>query len=446
MNEIIDRVPPHNLEAEKAVLGSMLLDQSAVNIATDILKENSFYISAHRIIFRVIADLYNEGRPIDVLIVMDDLERLKILEQMGGKDFLTDLLNSVATSAHVEYYAKIVNEKFILRSLITSATEIITDCYNSDKSATNLLDTAEQKIFDISKQRDKKGFQQISEKTHEAIEKIQSFFKAKKSVTGLKSGFTDFDNMTAGLQPSTLVVVAGRPAMGKTAFCLNIAENIAIKEKMPVAIFSLEMSMDELVFRMLCSQARVSAQHAKTGFLPRSAWTPITNAAVKLADADIYIDDTPALSVMDMKSRARRLMMEKGLGLIIIDYLQLMIGRSGKAEFRQQDVSEITRGLKIMAKELSVPVMALSQLSRATEKRQDQRPQLSDLRESGSIEQDADVVAFIYREGYYKPNIPELENKAEVIIGKQRSGPTGTVELIFRGEFTRFENLSNIIE
>ena len=441
----IDRVPPSNLEAEKAVLGSMLLDPSAVNISLEILRDNCFYPDSHKLIFNSMEHLYNIGKPIDILIVMEELSKNGSLERIGGKEYLSTLLNSVATAAHVEYYANIVKEKSILRNLIHSSTQVINECYSSEESADKILDKAEQKIFDISEAREFKGFKQISDKTHETIERIQSFFTERKSVTGLKTGFTDFDNMTAGLQPSNLIVVAARPAMGKTSFCMNIAEHVAIEEKKPVAIFSLEMSSDELVFRMLCSQAKVNAHQVKTGFLSSKAWTPITNAAVKLAEAPIYIDDSPGLSVLDMKSRARRLKMDKGLSLIIIDYLQLMTGKSGKAEYRQQDVSDITRGLKIMAKELNIPVIALSQLSRATEKRQDQRPQLSDLRESGAIEQDADMVAFLYREGYYKQNMPDLENKAELIIGKQRSGPTGTVDLIFRGEFTRFENASNVV-
>ncbi|MDR0675428.1 MAG: replicative DNA helicase [Elusimicrobiota bacterium] len=440
----IDRVQPHNIDAEKAVLGSMLLDTSAVNIALEILKENNFYYESHKLIFKVIEKLFNLGIPIDILIVIEELSKSQQLEKIGGKEYLTTLLDSVSTAAHLEYYANIVKEKSILRSLINSSTEIINECYSSEEDTEKILDNAEQKIFDIAQKREVSGFIQISEKTHETIEKISTFFTDKKSTTGLRTGFADFDNLTSGLQPSNLIIVAARPAMGKTSFCLNIAEHVAIHEKKTVAIFSLEMSADELVFRMLCSQAKVNAHHVRNGFLSQKAWTPITNAASKLSEALIFIDDSPALTVLDMKSRARRLKMEKGLSLIIIDYLQLMSGRTGKAEYRQQDISEITRGLKILAKDLKVPVVALSQLSRATEKRVDQKPQLSDLRESGSIEQDADLVAFLYREGYYKPNIPELENKAELIIGKQRNGPVGTIELVFEGQFTRFKDMKDV--
>ncbi len=445
MSQKIDRIEPSNIDAEKAVLGSMLLDSVAVNIALEILKEPNFYLESHRLIFGIIQNLYNLGKPVDIIIIIDELSRVNNLEKIGGKEYLSSLLNNVSTSANVEYYANIVKEKSVLRNLIHSSTEIINDCYNSEESSDTVLDKAEQKIFDISDKREARGFKQISDETHHTVERMQYFFNEKKSVTGLRTGFTDFDAMTAGLQDSNLIIIAARPAMGKTSFCLNIAEHVAITEKKPVGIFSLEMSSEELVFRMICSQAKVSSHHVKTGFLSQKAWTPITNAAERLAESPIYIDDSPGLTVLEMRSRARKLKLSKGLSLIIIDYLQLMSGKTGKAEYRQQDVSEITRGLKMLAKDLKVPVIALSQLSRATEKRPDQRPQLSDLRESGSIEQDADLVAFLYREGYYKQDIPDLANKAEVIIGKQRNGPTGSVEMVFRGEFTRFENMSNIV-
>lgn len=439
------RREPNSIEVEKAVLGSMLLDGAAVDIASEKLKDEDFYLDSHKLIFSAILDLYNFGKPVDILVLIDELERKKALEKIGGKEYLSSLLNNVSTAANVEYYANIVKEKSVLRNLIHSSTEIINNCYDSEESADAILDKAEQKIFDISDKRETKGFKQISDETHQTVERMQLFFNEKKSVTGLRTGFTDFDSLTAGLQDSNLIIIAARPAMGKTSFCLNIAEHVAITEKKPVGIFSLEMSSEELVFRMICSQAKVSSHHVKTGFLSQKAWMPITNAAERLAESPIYIDDSPGLTVLEMKSRARKLKLNKGLSLIIIDYLQLMSGKTGKAEYRQQDVSEITRGLKMLAKDLKVPVIALSQLSRATEKRPDQRPQLSDLRESGSIEQDADLVAFLYREGYYKPDIPDLTNKAEVIIGKQRNGPTGSVEMVFRGEFTRFENMSNIV-
>jgi replicative DNA helicase len=442
---VIDKLPPQSLDTEKAVLGSMLLDQTAISTAIDILKENYFYSTKHQRIFNCILNLYDQGKPIDTLLLVEELKNKNMLEEIGGQAYIASLMQSVSSAAHIEHYSNIVKEKAILRALITSSTNIITECYSGQDSPDLILDKAEQKIFEISQKRTNQGFEQVSETIHETIDRMESFFKDKKSVVGIPTGFADFDKLTSGLQPSNLVIVAGRPSMGKTSYCLNIAQHVGIVEKKPVAVFSLEMAKEELIFRMICSEARVNAHHARTGFLSKKAWPAITSAAEKLSEAPIFIDDSPALSVLEMKSRARRLKLEHGLSLVIIDYLQLMTGRSGKAEHRQVDVSEITRGLKILSKDLKVPVVALSQLSRATEQRKDQRPMLSDLRESGAIEQDADVVVFIYREGYYKPDRPELENKAEIIIGKQRNGPTGSVELIFNRECTRFENKSNIV-
>lgn len=441
-DNIFDKIPPNDLEAERAVLGSMMFTNDVLVSVMDILKKEDFYYQSHKEIFEVMTRLFDAGEPIDVVTVVDKLKNLSLLEKIGGEDYLKILLDSITTTAHTEFHAKIIKEKSILRNLIQISNDTIKSCYYSGEEAERILDIAEQKIFEISQNKKIKGFEQISNETHETLEKIESFFKNKQSIQGLRTGFFDFDKMTGGLQNSNLIIVAARPAMGKTSFCLNIASYVALKLKKPVAIFSLEMSSSELVFRLLCSEARVNSHQVKNGFPAKDSWSNITNAGASLSEAPIFIDDSPNLSTLDMKSRARKLKAQKGLSLIIIDYLQLMAGKTGRAEYRQQDISEITRNLKILAKELNVPVIALSQLSRATEKRPDQRPQLSDLRESGSIEQDADLVAFLYREGYYKPNDPDLSNKAELIIGKQRNGPVGTIDLIFRGEFTRFENAS----
>lgn len=442
----MDKLPPQNLEAERAVLGSLLIEPSAIHTVVELVTPAHFYSDAHQKIFSAIIQLFDQSKPIDMLLIIEKLDREQQLDSVGGQGYIASLISSVSSAAHVEHYAHIVKEKAILRSLISNSTSTITECYQSDESPDMLLDRAEQRIFEIAQDRIKTGFQHVGDHIHETVDRMEAFFKDKKKVTGIPTGFAEFDTLTAGLQPSNLIVVAGRPSMGKTSFCLNIAQHVGIREKLPVAVFSLEMSREELVFRMVCSEARVNAHHARTGFLSKDTWHPITSAAERLSEAPIFIDDSPSLSVLEMKSRARRLKAEKGLSLIIIDYLQLMTGRTGKAEYRQQDVSDMTRALKILAKDLHVPVITLSQLSRAPEKRTSPRPQLADLRESGAIEQDADVVAFLYREGYYKPDQPELENKAEVIIGKQRNGPTGTIELIFNRECTRFENKSNVAE
>lgn len=432
--------PPHDLGAERAVLGSMLFTSDALINVMGILKTEDFYYNQHRYIFEVMESLYNDNKPIDVVTVIDKLKRMSLLEKVGGEDYLKVLLDNITTTAHTEFHAKIIKEKSILRNLINASNNIINLCYYSSEETERILDVAEQNIFEISQNKKLKDFSKIANKTHETLEKIEAFFKNKQSIQGLRTGFFDFDNITGGLQNSNLIIVAARPAMGKTSFCLNIASYVALKLNKPVAIFSLEMSSSELVFRLLCSEAKVNSRQLKSGNASHTSLENIQKAGLSLSKAPIFIDDSTSLSTLDMKSRARKLKAQNGLSLIIIDYLQLMAGRSGKAEYRQQDISEITRNLKILAKELDVPVIALSQLSRATETRLDKRPQLSDLRESGSIEQDADLVVFLYREGYYKPNNPELENKAELIIGKHRNGATGTINLIFKSEFTRFEN------
>ncbi len=438
-----EKVLPQNIEAEKAVLGSMLIEKEATAKSVEILQKKSFYKESHQKIFQVIVDLYDRDEAVDIVIIAEELKKSgNSLSSVGGAQYLTSLINSVSTAANVEYYAKIVREKAILRELINVSTRIITESYKGEEDVGSLLDKAEQYIFNIAQAKLTQGFIPVSDMVHDSIELIENLYKKKEHVTGVPTGFCDFDEKTGGLHSSNLIIIAGRPSMGKTSFALSIAQHAAIEKKMPVAIFSLEMSKEEVLMRMLCSEAKVNLHHVRTGFLSKKGWPALTNAASRLSEAPIYIDDAPAPTVLEMKARARRLKAEKGLALLIIDYLQLMPGRTGKAEYRQQDVSEITRALKILAKELNVPVVALSQLSRAPEKRTEPRPQLADLRESGAIEQDADVVAFIYREEYYKPNQPDLEGKAELIVGKQRNGPTGTIPLTFQKEHARFKNFS----
>jgi len=443
MVELIDKVPPQSLEAERSVLGAMLIEKEAIARAIDFLRKESFYSEAHQTIFQAIIDMYEKNKAVDFVTVAEELRKGKLLKEVGGATYLSNLINSVATAANVEYYAKIVQEKAVLRNLIRAATQIVTDSYTDTKEVGEILDQAEQSIFNITQSKVQPGFIPISEMVQGSIDTIENLYKKKERVPGVPSGFVDLDRKTGGFYPSNLIVVAGRPSMGKTSFCLSIARNVGINESRPVAIFSLEMSREELVLRLLCSQAKVSLHRVRTGFIDKKDWTPLTNAASVLSNAPIFIDDSPAISVLEMKARARRLQAERGLSLIIIDYLQLMPGRTGRAEYRQQDISEITRSLKNMAKELKVPVVAISQLSRETEKRQSKRPQLSDLRESGAIEQDADLVAFLYRQDYYEQE-PEKAEKGvtEVIIGKQRSGPTGSVKLTFLSEYVCFQDLA----
>lgn len=437
----IDKLPPQNLDAEMAVLGSMLLDEEAVAAAAEKLDAGCFYKDAHRKIFQAISDLYNANKAVDLITLTEALKKDNSLDAIGGASYLTSLANAVPTAANINHYAGIVREKYILRTLINNSTKIITVARESEGNIAEVVDTAERLIFEVSDHRNQGSYLHLKEIVKESIETIDRLYQNKAHVTGIPTGYIDFDLKTAGLQPSDLIIVAGRPSMGKSAFALGIAEYAGVIEKVPTAIFSLEMSKEQLVQRMLCSHARVDAHKVRTGYLATSDWPRLTAAAGKLSESPIYIDDTPAISVMELRARARRLKSHHGIKLIILDYMQLMRGTVTSMESRQQEISEISRSLKALARELSVPVIAISQLSRAVESRTDHRPQLSDLRESGAIEQDADVVVLILREEYYNPS-PDNQGVAEAIIAKQRNGPVGSLKLAFIKEFTRFDNLS----
>jgi len=438
---ILDKLPPQNLDAEMAVLGSMLLDEEAVSVAVEKLDAGCFYKDTHRKIFQTISDLYNNNKAVDLITLADALRKDNSLDEIGGASYLTSLANAVPTAANINHYAGIVREKYILRTLINNSTKIITVCHESEGNITEVVDTAEKLIFEVSDRRNRGSYLQLKEIVKDSIETIDKLYQNKAHVTGIPTGYVDFDIKTAGLQSSDLIIIAGRPSMGKSAFALGIAEYAGVIEKVPTAIFSLEMSKEQLVQRMLCSHARVDAHKVRTGYLATSDWPRLTAAAGKLSEAPIFIDDTPAISVMELRARARRLKSHHGIKLIILDYMQLMRGSAMNMESRQQEISEISRSLKALARELSVPVIAISQLSRAVESRTDHRPQLSDLRESGAIEQDADVVVLILREEYYNPS-PDNQGIAEVIIAKQRNGPVGSLKLTFIKEFTRFDNLA----
>jgi replicative DNA helicase len=434
------RVPPQDVEAERSVLGAMLLEPSAVSDISARLSPEDFYRPAHATVFEAMLSLYGRNEPIDEVTVRAQLHAEGRLDQVGGSAFVASLTESVPTAANVGYYARIVKGRALSRRLIAAATAIAGAVYEKSDDIDLLLDTAEAKIFEVTSTRDQRSFVPVKEIVKEAFKIIEKRYEKKETVTGVPTGFMDFDRMTAGLQPADLIILAGRPSMGKTALALNMAENSAIKHQVPVAVFSLEMSKEQLVMRMLCSEARIDSHRLRGGFLKDSDWPKLAKAAGSLAEAPMYIDDSGALSVLELRAKARRLQAERGLGMIVVDYLQLMTGRSA-AEGREREISEISRGLKSLAKELSVPVVALSQLNRSLEQRQDKRPMLSDLRESGAIEQDADVICFVYRDEYYHPE-SEAKGIAELIIGKQRNGPTGTVQLKFFNEYTRFESLT----
>jgi replicative DNA helicase len=435
------KLPPQNIEAEESILGGILIENEAINRVTEILDPDDFYRDAHRKIFNALINLSERDEPADLITLTNELRKIDQLDSIGGASYLTSLIDSVPTAANIEYYAKIVKEKAILRKLIQTSTEIITQSYEDRGDVEMFLDEAERAIFEISEKRVRPSFYSIREIVKDSFTTIERLFQKKELVTGVPSGFKELDRMTAGFQPSDLIIIAGRPSMGKTALCLNIAEYAAIENKIAVAIFSLEMSKEQLVIRMLCSQAHVEGTRLRTGYLNESDWPKLTIAAGNLSEAPIYIDDTAALSALELRAKARRLKSEHGLGMVIIDYLQLMKGRA-RVENRQQEISEISRSLKALSKELSIPVIAVSQLSRKTEERTGNRPQLSDLRESGAIEQDADLIIFIYRDEVYNraednPN----RGKAEVIIGKQRNGPIGKIDLAFLDKFTTFKDL-----
>ena len=435
---LVEKIPPQNLEAEISVLGAMLFAPDAVYRAFEVLSESFFYSEAHRLIFSAMVTLFDRAQAIDLITVTEELRKRKQLEAIGGATYLAQLTSQVPSAANVEYHAKIVKEKALLRNLISTATKIIQESFEPASEGSQILDHAERMIFDISQERIEGKFIRMNEIIKHSIEAIDHLYQRKEHVTGVATGFHEFDSKTAGLQASDLVVMAGRPSMGKSAFVCGIAEHVAVALNKPVAFFSLEMSKEQLVQRMLCSHARVDAQKVRTGYLSHADWPKLTSAAGKLSEAPLFIDDTPVMSILEMRAKARRLKAQYGIELMIVDYLQLLDARS-RGENRQQEITEISRSLKALARELRVPVIAISQLSRAVESRTGNRPQLSDLRESGAIEQDADVVVFLFREEYYHPT-DENRNKAEAIIAKQRNGPIGSVDLLFLKEWTRFEN------
>ena len=441
----VDTVPekglPKNIEAERCVLGAVLLDNQLINQAVEFLKSEDFYLGSHRIIFQQMVVLLESSKAIDLLTLANAVDDVGQLKAIGGRSFISSLINDVPRLTNLEHYARIVQEKSTLRRLIKHSNEIISSCYEHQDEVENVLDNAERVIFDIAESKIRAGFVSLGQLAKSGLEKIEAAAGQQQMVTGIPSGFTKFDELTSGFQPSDLVVIAARPAMGKTALALNIASRAALDSQKSVGVFSLEMAGDQLLLRILCSEARIDAHKLRTGRLNKEEWALLAGKLGELSTAKIFIDDTPGISLLEMRAKTRRLKAESGLDLLIVDYLQLVAGGKGRFENRQQEISSISRGLKGLAKELNIPVIALSQLSRAPEQRTgDHRPQLSDLRESGSIEQDADLVAFIFREELYKKT-DENQGVSELIIGKQRNGPIGKVDLAFLREYTRFESL-----
>jgi len=439
------KVPPQNVEAERAVIGGLLIDPDAANKVIEFLQSEDFYRENHKVIFDAIVSLYQKNEPADIVTVTNELRSLGTLEKAGGASYLSAIVDSTPTAANIVHYAKIVHEKAILRRLITGATEITEMGYSDSLvDVDDLLDRAEGIIFEIAQRRFKPSFYAVKDIVKDSFKTIEELYERKDVVTGIPSGFKELDRLTSGFQKSDLIVVAGRPSMGKTALALNMVVNAALETGISAAIFSLEMSKEQLMMRLLCSEARVDASKLRSGFLSEADWPKLTRAAGLLSETKIFIDDSPAMNVLEMRAKARRLQKEHNLGMVVVDYLQLVKG-IGAAESREREISEISRSLKALAKELNVPVIAISQLNRAVENRTDKRPQLADLRESGSIEQDADLVMFVYSDEFYNKDSDE-KGIAEIIIGKQRNGPTGRVKLAFLAPYTRFENLAQGFE
>jgi len=441
----LGKVPPHDIDAEQAVIGSMLTDKDAVVDAIETLKPDDFYRQDNKTIYEAILNLYNRAEPIDIITVKSELTSFGKLESVGGLEYIAVLPDRVPTTANVEKYIKIVEEKSILRRLIKASNELIDLGYAETEEVDSIIEQAEKKVFEISQGKNQKGYTQIKDILVESFAEIEKLYNQKEPITGIPTGFADLDYKTAGLHNSDLVLIAARPAMGKSAFALNIATNAAVQANVPVVIFNLEMSKSQLVSRILCSEAMVDSNKVRTGKVEEDDWIKLATALGPLSEAPIYIDDTPGITVTEIRAKCRKLKMEKNIGLIVIDYLQLIQGSGKRNSSREQEISEISRSLKILAKELDVPVIALSQLSRAAEQRADHRPMLSDLRESGAIEQDADIVMFLYRDDYYNPD-SEKKNIAEVIMAKHRAGSTGTVELLWLGSYTKFVNIEKYRE
>ncbi len=437
---MMDRVPPHNREAEQSVIGAIFLEPQALITASEILLADDFYQNAHKKIFETMLRLSDQGKAIDVVTVTEELSAKKEIEDVGGLSYILELANAVPTAANVAHYAKIVEEKALLRRLIRVATKIVEDGYTREDEVEALLGEAEKKMMEVANRKNAGDFKHVKDVLVETFDNIEQLQSRKGDVTGIPTGFRDLDHITAGFQRNDLIIVAARPSVGKTAFALNVAQSVAVQARENVAIFSLEMGAEQLVMRMLCAEGNIDAQVLRTGALTTEDWGKLTMAMGSLSNSGIFIDDTPGVRINEIRAKCRRLAQEHGLGMILIDYLQLIQGSGKPGENRQQEVSEISRSLKGLARELKVPVIALSQLSRGVEQRQDKRPMMSDLRESGSIEQDADIVAFLYRDDYYDKE-SESKNMIEIIIAKQRNGPTGTVTLAFKKEFNKFINV-----
>ena len=441
----LGRIPPHDIEAEQAIIGSMLTDKDAVIAAVEVLQEQDFYREDNKIIYSAILNLYNRAEPIDIITLKSELKSMGKFEAVGGLEYIVQLPDKVPTTSNVEQYIKIVEEKSMLRALIKTADELITLGYDPTQEVEQVIDIAEKKIFQVMQKKNQKGYSSIKDILVDTFTQLEQLYNQKESITGVPTGFVDLDYRTSGLHNSDLILVAARPAMGKSAFALNIATNAAVRAKVPVAIFSLEMSKEQMTNRILCSEAMVDSAKVRTGKIDDDEWAKLAATSGELSEAGIYIDDTPGISIMEIRAKCRKMKLEKNIGLVVIDYLQLVQGSNKKGGSREQEIAEISRSLKILAKEIDVPVIALSLLSRAPEQRIDHRPMLSDLRESGSIEQDADIVMFLYRDDYYNEDT-EKKNIAEVIIAKHRSGATGTVELLWLANYTKFANIERYRE